>query len=737
MSDRDAAAPGRQTEGETRDNTTGFPPKDTAAGALSAALDAAGRGWHVFPVAGKVPVGKWTRQASDDPEQIVAALAGTSYGYGIACGPSHLLVVDEDRPGGFAAFAASIGQAIPATFTVATGKGAHFYFRADPGSDLGNAPGPLAAFGCDIRGRGGYVVGAGSPHPNGGRYRVAADLPAAGLPDWLAEALTPPVRPGDTFAAPSPSGLGILPEVIPGPRATAGGQRHEVLMRYASSLRARNLDPAEAWPLLLAAWQRCEQPPTCETPFTQEDLRALAGDVWQRYPAGGTAKAPQVAAGATEPGRWAPVDLTEILDGTAEPERPRLLPRTDGQHLLYPGRVHSFHGESESGKSMIAQAEVARLVGAGFDAAIIDYESDPASVVARLVALGAAREAIAARLTYLRPDGPPEVDPAGFAALLTRRFALVVIDGVGEALATGGRSSKDNDEVTGWLRTVPKAIADGTGAAVLLVDHVTKAEDGRGRFAIGAQAKLAGLTGAAYTVEVAAPLGRGMVGVVNLRVAKDRPGGVRPHCGAYRKTDRTQLAAVVTVNGTNPERLAVTVAPPDEETQQRPSGAFRPTTLMQRVSEALDAAPEPLTFNGITERVRGKREFLRTAVDVLLAEGYVTAEPGGRGGGHRHRSVRTYREADEPREPVPAEVRPEELVTGSGPLDRGTGNQFLTGSGNQLGTSWEPVPNDLETAPIDPANTCQQCGRQSSLSLIGGRCRRCRFATVDPAEVAS
>jgi hypothetical protein len=60
---------------------------------------------------------------------------------------------------------------------------------------------------------------------------------------------------------------------------------------------------------------------------------------------------------------------------------------------------------------------------------------------------------------------------------------------------------------------------------VVLIDHVTKDTSTRNRWAIGGQAKTAGLTGAPYTVEVVAPLGRGMRGEVVLKIPKDRPGG--------------------------------------------------------------------------------------------------------------------------------------------------------------------------------------------------------------------
>ena len=89
---------------------------------------------------------------------------------------------------------------------------------------------------------------------------------------------------------------------------------------------------------------------------------------------------------------------------------------------------------------------------------------------------------------------------------------MAVIDGVTDALGVFGCLTKDNDDVARRIRKVPKMIADRTGAAVVLIDHVTKDAGNRGRFAIGGQAKMAGLTGAAYTVDVIDPLGRGMRG---------------------------------------------------------------------------------------------------------------------------------------------------------------------------------------------------------------------------------
>ena len=81
-----------------------------------------------------------------------------------------------------------------------------------------------------------------------------------------------------------------------------------------------------------------------------------------------------------------------------------------------------------------------------------------------------------------------------------------------------------------WQRRLPKRIAS-TGAAVGCVDHLSKNRDGQGRYAIGGQHKLAGVTGATYRFTVSKPLRRAlsepMTGRVTISVEKDRPGWVR------------------------------------------------------------------------------------------------------------------------------------------------------------------------------------------------------------------
>lgn len=196
---------------------------------------------------------------------------------------------------------------------------------------------------------------------------------------------------------------------------------------------------------------------------------------------------------------WAPVDLSGLLAGTVDRPQPQLLRQDDGQALLYPGKAHAFVGESESGKSWLAQCAAAEQLLAGGRVLYIDFESDAPDVVGRLRALGVP----AARLTpqqfaYVRPEhGLARVaaEREAFAELLGQTYQLAVLDGVTDALGIFGWSLYNNDEAARFLREVARPLARHTGAAVVLVDHVVKDREGRGRYAIGAQAKLAGIDG--------------------------------------------------------------------------------------------------------------------------------------------------------------------------------------------------------------------------------------------------
>ncbi|MDN3226322.1 AAA family ATPase [Kocuria rhizophila] len=340
---------------------------------------------------------------------------------------------------------------------------------------------------------------------------------------------------------------------------------------------------------------------------------------------------------------WGKIDLTDVLNGTWQVPEPTLMARTDGPCLLYPGLVHSFHGESESGKSFIAQAEAARQLQAGQRVLYLDFESDQGTVVNRILKMGTTPAQVLAGLDYRRPDAHPragEAERAEWQDMLSQEYALAVLDGVTEAFTLWGVDSMDTDSVTGWGRNVPRRIAASTGAAVVLIDHVTKSTEGRGRFAIGSQAKMNYLTGAAFTVEVIHPLGVGLSGMLSLRVGKDRPGQVRRHQGAWKAKDRTAEIARALVDSTAPERIRYELLPPADTTASA-SVTFRPTTLMEKLSEAFEDA-STMTMREYRSAVSGKNEGKDAAAKVLEAEGYLIRVHG------KLTHARRYRQCEDP-----------------------------------------------------------------------------------------
>jgi hypothetical protein len=330
---------------------------------------------------------------------------------------------------------------------------------------------------------------------------------------------------------------------------------------------------------------------------------------------------------------WAPVDLGPILSGDFVPMQPTLMPRSDGVCLLYRGLVHSFHGESESGKSMVLQWECARVLRAGGRVSYVDFESNASKVVGRIRLLGAGVPAIAAGLTYRHPEMRPDAtveEWAGWSALLAEASDLVVLDGVTDALVVSGARSKDNDDITQWLRSMPKAIAKATGAAVVLIDHVTKDPASRGRFAVGGQAKMNGLDGAAYVVEPIEILRPGHRGVLAIGVAKDREGEVREHGGdADRNRIQPIAEFVVDSSGDGPSPI-VSLNPPSEENAEE----LQEESLSDRIVGIVELNPG-ITGRGIREYKLARPENVVKALDDLVITARIRREPGPRNS-HMH-----------------------------------------------------------------------------------------------------
>jgi len=375
---------------------------------------------------------------------------------------------------------------------------------------------------------------------------------------------------------------------------------------------------------------------------------------------------------AREAGSWEPVDVaavvTGIVTGTTTRTIPEVLTRDDGSALLYAGKVNGIHGDSGSGKTWTALYASAETILAGGDVVYVDLEDSPADVVTRLLALSVPPADVVKHFRYVQPETAFADGAEGFLRVAAAA-RLVVIDSTGESLSIEGLNPNADEDIAAWFRSVPKRIAK-LGPAVLVLDHMPKSSDSD-LWPIGSQRKRAAIDGAQYLQEVLVPFSRGKAGAARLVCAKDRH-------GTYARAQRVAVLQVTPDNGT--VRLGLHVP----EGAPAGSGSFEPTALMEKVSRALEGAAGACTYRGILERVEGKKEYIRRAVDALIASGHVTTSPGPRNS-IEHTSARPYRDGAH----STAEMTPEASVTVPVPKGGERGTVTLTVPGEQWGTVGE------------------------------------------------
>ena len=219
-------------------------------------------GFHVFPAKArdKTPAMAWKKYQDDAPSDAeITNWDASEFNVCIVTGsPSGIVVLDVDSP---EAHKLVDALGLPRTPQVRTSRGYHLYFRC-PGFSIRNGV-MIGGEKLDVRGDGGYVIGAGSVHPNGTKYEwtISPDEEAfAAFPSQLIELLNgrkmPIVHsPAGAAAVVLPSTgaagmdryfeekLGKAREAI---AAAEQGQRNDTLFANAAGMAARvsaaNLD---------------------------------------------------------------------------------------------------------------------------------------------------------------------------------------------------------------------------------------------------------------------------------------------------------------------------------------------------------------------------------------------------------------------------------------------------------------------------------------------------------------
>ncbi len=306
-------------------------------------------------------------------------------------------------------------------------------------------------------------------------------------------------------------------------------------------------------------------------------------------------------------GSWRPYHLTVVSDDPPEP------PTLGGLNLVYPGKRHLFSGPQESAKTLAAYVIGLNVVRQGGRLLLIDFEMGPRDAKRRLRELGATDEELDL-IDYVEPEVPLTEDHA--AALVQRRPDLVIVDASAGAYDLQGLDDNKRGDVERYASLYVRPFWRAE-IATLTIDHVVKNAEMRGNYAIGSERK-AGGADVHLGFTVLSPIKRGSSGKYQITTHKDRVG--------FHKRGRLATFEIASDPVTHHFTWAFVAAPVTDE--EHP---FRPTVKMEQASRWLEKqGEERVPMSHIEKGIGGNRDAGRTAIELLISEGYFAEQKGER-----------------------------------------------------------------------------------------------------------
>ncbi|TXH18683.1 MAG: hypothetical protein E6R06_26160 [Mycobacterium sp.] len=298
--------------------------------------------------------------------------------------------------------------------------------------------------------------------------------------------------------------------------------------------------------------------------------------------------------------------MRALLSGDLPPApRPTVGRRDDGNHIFYPEQVNLVFGDPETGKTWLCLwcAACALINDPTSRVAVIDMDHNgPTATATRLLAFGVSNEVLSDpnRFRYVEPDDRLHMAQV-VADLAEWRPTIVVVDSLGELMPLYGANSYSGDDFTDVNARVLKPLAKA-GAAVLVIDHLSKGADSRNFGPVGTAAKRRAIGGVSLRVTVKDAFTPGSGGAAYLKVNKDRHGGLREHCPTG---DREPLAGTFTMR-VHEDHLTAEIKAADgtEKTtddHSLSSGQIRDVAADVALLDALD--PPPQSVRDVCQRM--------------------------------------------------------------------------------------------------------------------------------------
>lgn len=224
----------------------------------------------------------------------------------------------------------------------------------------------------------------------------------------------------------------------------------------------------------------------------------------------------------TQNSKWEPADMGGFIDNPPEP-----LELVGRGGMLYRETLHWLSGDPDSGKSVLAYAWAVDFMRNGEKVVILDEEAGLRSVGDKLKALGATAAMVRRHLTYLPPAGRDIVKSVKLLKEMVAATApqLVIVDSAAPHIMAMNNNEGDENSAQDVTRFINVALLPmaNEGRTVVVIDHMTKASEGRGRTARGSGSKLAA-TQVAYTLVCREPFSKRKNGKIVVTCEKDRNG---------------------------------------------------------------------------------------------------------------------------------------------------------------------------------------------------------------------
>ena len=309
------------------------------------------------------------------------------------------------------------------------------------------------------------------------------------------------------------------------------------------------------------------------------------------------------------------------------------LPEPNRLGFVYEHTAQLWSGATESLKTWGGLCASVEIIRDGGCVVWIRFsgESSGGELYERLLALGLTDEQIDRDFLFVEPEKPIWDEFKHIRdVILERNPEQIFIDATIGALSLHGWRTNDADDIQKFIDEVVSPLRRVADTGTITLDHVVKDAESRSIYAAGSERKVSGSdVHLGFEIIPGKRFGRGLTGQAKISNHKDRP--------AHLSKPIVGTLTLISDLATGKVEYDVRVG----ETGEKQT--FRPTIYMERVSLYLEENPGS-SKNAIEENVEGKATYVRKAIDILVAEGFVERENSARG--YRLTVTKPYREEE-------------------------------------------------------------------------------------------